>query len=96
MLQAYLYRSEDDLIMLSKDSSCNIRLCKGIYRESSDIAIQDRKEINSNFLKLLRIAFENNIYVGIATHDLSLIKESLDLINKLQISKFSVSLPAFH
>ena len=86
VLQAYLYRSKDDLIMLSKDKSCNVRLCKGIYRESSDIAIQHRKEINYNFLKLLRIAFENNIYVGIATHDLQLIEKAYEMIEELSIS----------
>ena len=86
VLQAYLYRSEDDLIMLSKDNSCNVRLCKGIYRESLDVAIQKRKEINCNFIKLLRIALENNIYVGIATHDLQLIEKAYEMIDKLEIS----------
>ena len=86
VLQAYLIRTENDFESLKNIENLNIRLCKGIYREPSTVAIQDRKMINQNFMKLLRIAFENNIYVGIATHDLSLIKESLDLINKLQIS----------
>ena len=31
VLQAYLHRSENDLIMISSNSSCNFRLCKGIY-----------------------------------------------------------------
>ena len=35
VLQAYLYRSEKDLKMLSADDNCNFRLCKGSYRESS-------------------------------------------------------------
>jgi len=62
VLQAYLYRSEKDLKMLSADDNCNFRLCKGIYRESPEIAIQKRGEINYNFLKLLRYAFEKKIY----------------------------------
>ena len=32
--------------------NCNLRVCKGIYSESSEIAITDKKEINENF-KLL-------------------------------------------
>ena len=49
VLQAYLFRSMNDLKMISANSSCNFRLCKGIYRESSEIAIHNRQEINSNF-----------------------------------------------
>ena len=85
VLQAYLYRSEKDLKMLSADDNCNFRLCKGIYRESSEIAIHNRQEINYNFLKLLRYAFEKKIYVGIATHNLELLKKIYDIIDELKI-----------
>ena len=85
VLQAYLHRSEEDLKMLSTDISCNFRLCKGIYRESPEIAIQKRGEINYNFLKLLRYAFDNKIYVGIATHNLELLKKTYDIIDELKI-----------
>ena len=85
VLQAYLYRSENDLIILSQDSSFNFRLCKGIYKENVDIAIQDMHKINENFITMLRYAFENNIYVGIATHDLYLLKTAYQLINTLNV-----------
>ena len=85
VLQAYLYRSENDLKILCSDNSCNFRLCKGIYRESPEIAIQKKREINNNFLKLLRYAFENNIYIGIATHDLELLGEIYNIIKELNI-----------
>ena len=85
VLQAYLYRSEKDLKILSADDNCNFRLCKGIYRESPEIAIQKRGEINYNFLKLLRYAFEKKIYVGIATHNLELLKKIYDIIDELKI-----------
>ena len=87
VLQAYLFRSENDLTKLKHFKNVNLRICKGIYRESSDIAIQNRHDINNNFLKLIRSAFENNIYVGIATHDLSLISETYNIIEELGISK---------
>ena len=85
VLQAYLYRSENDLRILRAENSCNFRLCKGIYRESPEIAIQKRREINYNFLKLLRYAFENKIYIGIATHDLELLVEIYKIIVELNI-----------
>ena len=85
VLQAYLYRSENDLKILSQDSNFNFRLCKGIYRENADIAIQDRHKINANFITLLRLAFENNIYIAIATHDLYLLETAYELIATLNI-----------
>ena len=83
VFQAYLYRTENDIKNLKKGS--NIRLCKGIYKESENIAYQKNMEINKNYLKLLKIAFEREIYVGIATHDKELIKESIKLINTMKI-----------
>ena len=40
---------------------------------------------HDNFLQLLRYAFENNIYIGIATHDLDLISKTYTLIDELKI-----------
>jgi len=84
VFQAYLYRTENDIRRLL-GPKFNCRLCKGIYREDPAIAIQDRQAINDNFLKLLRLIFENEGYVGIATHDLGLIKSILALIEELQV-----------
>ena len=86
VFQAYLYRTQADLKNLSKKGSFNFRLCKGIYKEPSAIAIQKRTKINNNFLKLLRFAFEKEIYVGIATHDLALLESAYALISELNVS----------
>ncbi|MDP7027515.1 MAG: proline dehydrogenase family protein [Candidatus Marinimicrobia bacterium] len=86
VFQAYLYRSQSDLEKLTQDGSFNFRLCKGIYKEPPSIAIQRRGKINSNFLKLLRFAFEKEIYVAIATHDLDILKSVYALISELNIS----------
>jgi len=84
VLQAYLFRSLDDLANLMP-SPLNFRLCKGIYREPPEIAIQDRKAINDNYLALVRQAFEGDAYVAIATHDPSLIRLTEDLITELNV-----------
>ena len=86
VFQAYLYRTQTDLEDLSQNGSFNFRLCKGIYKEPPAIAIQRRRKINSNFIKLLRFAFEKGIYVGIATHDLELLESAYALISELNIS----------
>ncbi|UCH11058.1 MAG: proline dehydrogenase family protein [Fidelibacterota bacterium] len=89
VLQAYLYRSADDLGRLM-NSPLNFRLCKGIYRESPEIAIQERSAINANFLALARQAFEGNVYTAIATHDVDLIRQVEELIREknLESSRF--------
>jgi len=81
VLQAYLYRTVDDIKKMDPNS-LNFRLCKGIYKENPNIAIQDRKKINTNYLKILDYALSNNIYTGIATHDEYLLEESYKLIEK--------------
>jgi proline dehydrogenase len=84
VLQAYMHRSSSDLNQLAQ-SPLNFRLCKGIYRELPDIAIQDRTAINDNFISLLQQAFEADAYVAIATHDQALIDRTLVLIETMNI-----------
>ena len=85
VFQAYLFRTLDDVKNVQSDH-LNFRLCKGIYKESEDISIQDRKHINENYLKILRYAFTANNYVGIATHDIDLLKNIYSLIEELNVS----------
>jgi proline dehydrogenase len=84
VFQAYLFRTLDDIRSI-QNNHLNFRLCKGIYKESKDISIQDRKYINDNYLKILRYAFTVNNYVGIATHDIDLLKDIYALIEELDV-----------
>ena len=85
VIQAYLLRSLDDINNLEK--GMNIRLCKGIYNESSKVAIKDPNQINENYLTLLKTSFQKGLYVGIATHDRTLIKKTLEIIDSMHIKK---------
>ena len=85
VFQAYLFRTLSDIQNIQNDY-LNFRLCKGIYKESENISIQDRKLINENYLTILRHAFTANNYVGIATHDIDLLKDIYSLIDKLKVS----------
>ena len=85
VFQAYLHRTEDDILKLSENS--NIRICKGIYKESEDIAYQDYHDINKNYIKALKTAFKKGIYVGIATHDKELIERCIKIIEERNIAK---------
>jgi proline dehydrogenase len=90
VFQSYLKRTLDDLKALGdlnkNECPLNIRLCKGIYIESKDIAYKKHNEINDHFINDLEYMFRNNYYAAIATHDKELINNSLDLIKKYNIS----------
>lgn len=84
VVQAYMRRSIDDVKAVAAENG-NLRICKGIYKESAEIAFQGKDEIRDNFLSLIREMLEQKAYVGIATHDPHLIDESLRIIKTLNI-----------
>jgi proline dehydrogenase len=84
VVQAYLKRTVDDVIQLNKEGA-NYRLCKGIYVEPESIAYKDRQEVRNNYLKILKMMFDNGNYVGIATHDDYLINNALKMIKEMNI-----------
>lgn len=86
VVQAYLKRSFDDVVVLNKLGT-NYRLCKGIYVEPPSIAIKDKQAIRENYLKILRQMFIDGNYVGIATHDKYLIDEAYRMIKEMNIPK---------
>lgn len=81
VIQAYMRRSEDDIRALAK-AGASVRLCKGIYVESETIAFRGREEVQANYKRLLGLLFDNNMYVGIATHDDVLLDFALEEIAK--------------
>src|SRR6185436_13985379 len=68
VIQSYLHRSERDVQELCAEG-IRIRLCKGAYKESAEIAFQDKADVDANFVKLMRILLKSGTYHGIATHD---------------------------
>lgn len=90
VIQAYLKRTDADINDLVKWNSpqrpVNVRLCKGIYKESSSIAYKGRDQINRKYLENLETLLKNGIYTGIATHDKLLINGARELIQKYNLS----------
>lgn len=86
VLQAYLKRTYNDVIILNKLGT-NYRLCKGIYIEPATIAYKDKQAVRDNFLKCLELMLKNGNYVGIATHDKYLIDKAYELIKDMNIPK---------
>jgi proline dehydrogenase len=91
VVQAYLRRTLMDLFGLldinTRENPLNFRLCKGIYIENEEIAYKKHNDINQHFLEDLEFMFQNNMFVGIATHDRPLIDEAYRLIEKHKIPK---------
>ena len=85
VIQAYLYRSLDDIKHLDS-SLLNLRICKGIYNESQDIAIQDRLAINDNYFEMAKSLLNGKGYACLATHDLTLIDRLESFIDENDIS----------
>jgi len=79
-VQAYLKRSEEDANKIL-DLKGKIRLCKGAYNESPEIAFKKRADISRNYSKLMRVIFERGRGFAIATHDERLIHEAITLSN---------------
>ena len=78
VLQAYLYRTEPDLESLL-DLRPNLRLVKGAYLEPESIAYPLKQEVDDAYSRLLERMLVDCSYVGVATHDESLIAHTLDI-----------------
>ncbi len=77
-IQSYLKRSDGDVRALVKKGG-TIRLVKGAYRESADIAYPSRTETTKNYVLLMRYLFKNSESFMAATHDKKIITEALGL-----------------
>ena len=75
VIQAYLKRSESDIEKLLSES-IRIRLCKGAYKESAEIAFAAKSDVDANYIKLMKILLKSGIYHGLATHDENIIREA--------------------
>jgi len=75
VIQAYLKRSESDIEKLLSEG-IRIRLCKGAYKESAEIAFAAKSDVDANYVKLMKILLKSGIYHGLATHDQNIIREA--------------------
>lgn len=68
VLQAYLYRTEEDLQDLNEYDPY-LRLVKGAYKESPEVAFPDKKDVDENYKKLIKMNLLNGNYTAVGTHD---------------------------
>jgi proline dehydrogenase len=70
VLQAYLYRTAEDLRQLAGEfDDLNVRIVKGAYLEPPDRAFPNKADVDRNYLALVGQAFDAGVYPAVATHD---------------------------
>jgi proline dehydrogenase len=84
VIQAYLYRSEEDIKRLS-ELNTNLRLVKGAYKESSKVAFPAKKDVDENFKRIIELQLQNGNYTGVATHDEAMIEHTKQFVQEHEI-----------
>ncbi|MBO1005693.1 proline dehydrogenase family protein [Pseudogracilibacillus auburnensis] len=86
VLQAYLYRSEQDLQEL-RPYQPFLRLVKGAYKEPPNVAYPNKKDVDDNYKKMIEQSLKEGLYIAVASHDDRMIEYTKELTKKLQIPK---------
>lgn len=85
VIQAYLRRALQDVRDLGA-LEANLRLVKGAYKESATVAYPLKADVDDQFLELIQLQLSQG-YTAIATHDQSIIDESLAYIQEHRIPR---------
>jgi proline dehydrogenase len=86
VIQAYLYRTEKDIEDLNQYSP-NLRLVKGAYKESPEVAFPEKKDVDENFKKIIKMHLMNGNYTAVASHDDNIINFTKEFAKANNIPK---------
>jgi proline dehydrogenase len=81
VLQAYLYRTEEDCRQLATEGS-RVRLCKGAYNEPESVAFQAKVDVDRSYVRCLRALMQGRGYPMVATHDPRIVQVALALADR--------------
>jgi proline dehydrogenase len=92
VLQAYLYRTENDVKQLVDEGIATIRLCKGAYQEPPTLAFPRKADVDANMVKLMRFMLDDEARakgarLAMATHDVRMIAATKSFVAERNISK---------
>ncbi|WP_010676467.1 proline dehydrogenase family protein [Bacillus timonensis] len=85
VIQAYLYRTVKDIEDLDEYHP-NLRLVKGAYKESPEVAFPEKKDVDENFKKIIKMHMLNGNYTAVASHDEAIIQYTKELVKEHNIS----------
>ena len=86
VLQSYLRRTYDDVQDILKIPA-RIRICKGAYNEGPEVAFPDKKDVDDNYVRVMKTLLSSGVYHGIATHDPKMIEATVDYAQHEGIGK---------
>jgi proline dehydrogenase len=75
VIQAYLRRSAADIRRLN-EIRMPVRLCKGAYDEPASVAFAGKREVDRNYVLLVKTLLDGGTYPAIATHDELIVGEA--------------------
>jgi len=81
VLQAYLFRSEDDLAALLPLAP-NLRLVKGAYLEPAEVAYPQKRDVDAAYVSLLETSLRGEGFTAVATHDERLIEHAISVAHE--------------
>lgn len=86
VLQAMLYRSEDDLKRLNSIGA-RVRLVKGAYKEPKTVAYQKKADVDAAYARMMERLLSEGTYPALATHDPALIDHAKRFARGLEIGR---------
>jgi proline dehydrogenase len=85
VIQSMLRRSAGDIDALVR-LGARVRLCKGAYLESEEVAFPDKAEVDRSYLALMERLLTDGNYPGLATHDERIIAHAQAFVAAQKIS----------
>src|SRR5579872_500179 len=95
VIQSYMYRAQADVEKLLGEK-IRIRLCKGAYKEPADIAFQKKSDVDANYVKLTKVLLKSGVYHGLATHDETIIRQTIAFATQEKIPRDSFEFQMLH
>jgi len=84
VIQAYLYRSHSDIERLCREQ-IPVRLCKGAYKEPSDLAFPRKRDVDRNYVVLMKTLLANGTHPAIASHDGKIVRQAIAIAKEQEL-----------
>jgi proline dehydrogenase len=86
VIQAYLFRTMQDIDDLHT-LGANLRLVKGAYKESPQVAFPEKSAVDENYKKIIQRHLMNGHYTAIASHDEAIINFTKEFVSSNSIPR---------
>lgn len=84
VIQAYLFRANQDVEELK---GISLRLVKGAYKESPEVAYQEKEQVDENYMRIIEKHLLNGSYTAIASHDHNIVAKVKEFTETHNIPK---------